>query len=113
MRQMTPQGSCVILAKRLVLTAPFAVAAVLTALGITADRLHLHREHIAGYCFLFFAPWAWLLDRGWFFPESYSRFVSAMVDYSVLLWIPAVLYSICFWLLFRAFQSVALRGQQR
>jgi len=52
--------------KRILLALPFAAAAALTVLINVADRLHLRREHIAGYGFLFATPWAWLLDRGWF-----------------------------------------------
>ena len=51
--------------RRILLTVPFAIAAVLNVLVLSADRLHLHREHVAGLGFLFGAPWAWLLDRGW------------------------------------------------
>jgi len=51
--------------RRVLLTVPFAIAAVLNVLMLNADRFHLRREHIAGYGFLFGTPWAWLLDRGW------------------------------------------------
>jgi hypothetical protein len=47
------------------LAVPFPIAAVLNVLMLNADRFHLHREHVAGYGFLFGTPWAWLLDRGW------------------------------------------------
>jgi hypothetical protein len=49
--------------KRLLLSLPFLVAAGLTALVGFADRLHLRSEHIAGFAFLFGAPWSWLLDH--------------------------------------------------
>jgi hypothetical protein len=95
--------------KRIGLAAPFAIAALLTGLGMTADRLHLYREHIAGYCFLFATPWAWLLDRGWFVFGSHSLWVNTAVEYSVLLWIPAALYSGCLWLFLRACRFLSRR----
>ena len=49
--------------KRLLFASPVVVAAVLNALITVADRLHLRREHIAGFAFLFGAPWDWLLDH--------------------------------------------------
>src|SRR5260370_13868075 len=49
--------------RRVLLTVPFAIQAVLTLLMLNADRFHLRGQHIAGYCFLFGTPWAWLLDR--------------------------------------------------
>jgi hypothetical protein len=50
--------------KRILLALPFAVAAVLNACLYAARPLHWRNEHIAGYCFLFAIPWAWLLDNG-------------------------------------------------
>jgi hypothetical protein len=50
--------------RRILLAAPFAIAAVLNVLALNPDRFHLHREHVAAYGFLFGAPRAWLLDRG-------------------------------------------------
>jgi hypothetical protein len=58
--------------KRLLLALPFAIAAVLNAFILAVDRLHLRREHIAGYGFVFGTPWAWLLDGGWF-PHTHNR----------------------------------------
>ena len=52
--------------KRLLLASPFVVAVALTVLMIVVDRFHLRSEHIAGFAFLFGAPWAWLLDHDWF-----------------------------------------------
>jgi hypothetical protein len=52
--------------RRFLITLPFAIAAVLNVLLIAADRLHLNRQHVAGYGFLFATPWGWLLDSGWF-----------------------------------------------
>jgi hypothetical protein len=82
-------------ATRLVLALPFAIAAVLNVLINVARPLHWRSEHVAGYCFLFGAPWSWLLDHGWFGPFD-SRWLIV-----ILLWVPAVLYSACLWLLVR------------
>jgi hypothetical protein len=84
--------------KRLLVALPFVIAFVLNGFMVAADRLHLHREHIAGYCFLFGTPWSWLLDRGWV-PNIHNRWLLALVGYAVILWIPAALYSGCLWLL--------------
>ncbi len=83
--------------KRLILAVPFLIAAVLTVLVSFVDQFHLRREHTAGYCFLFGAPWAWLLDHDWF-GSDHSRWINSLIGYAVLLWIPALLYSFCLWL---------------
>ena len=75
---------------------PFIIAAILTVLINTVDRVHLQR--VSGYGFLFAAPWAWLLDRGWFggwFGSVHSRWGQVLIAYAVILWIPALLYSVC------------------
>ncbi len=99
-------------AKRLLLLLPFVVAAVLNVLMLAADRLHLHRQHIAGYGFLFGAPWAWLLDHGWF-GFVHSRLATVLVGYSVILWIPATLYSFCIWLVFVGVKAMEARRSAR
>ena len=88
--------------RRILLTLPFAVAAALTILMQNADRLHLIPERIAGYGFAFGTPWAWLLDRGWV-PDYHHHTLQLMLGYAVILWIPALLYSGCLWLLFLGF----------
>src|SRR5215813_6581452 len=87
---------------RLVLLSPFVAAAVLTVLVILCDRLHLRREHVAGYVFLFGAPWDWLLPDHDPFGQVQSRWLENLIVYAFLLWIPAVLYSGCLWLLLRS-----------
>jgi hypothetical protein len=94
--------------KRLLILSPFAVATVLTVLINVNDRLHLRSEHIAGYGFLFATPWAWLLDRGWF-GNVQNRWLETLVGYAVILWIPALLYSGCLWLLLRILSFAAGR----
>ena len=56
----------------------------------------------------------WLLDRGWFGPFD-SRWLDALMAYLILLWIPALLYSACLWLLLRIlrFWAKRIRGKYR
>ena|ERR1700686_449145 len=87
-------------ARRVVLALPFAAAATLHVLISIARPLHWRSEHIAGYCFLFATPWGWLLDRGW--SGSFdTRWLDHLMTFLILLWIPAMLYSGCLWLLLR------------
>jgi hypothetical protein len=88
------------LPKRLLMALPFAIATLLTVLLVLARPLHWHTEHVAVYCFVFAAPWVWLIERGWF-GDVHSRWAQAVVGYTLLLWIPALLYSACLWLLLR------------
>ena len=94
--------------KRFLLALPFAIAAVLNVFLLIADRFHLRSEHIAGYGFLFGTPWAWLLDRGWF-GHVRTRWMMALEVYSVVLWIPAALYSCCIWLVFAGLKMISRR----
>jgi len=89
--------------RRLLLLSPFGIAAVLTVL-----MTNLSSERVAGYVFLFATPWAWLLDRG-SFPKLPNRALETLVVYVVLLWVPALLYSGCLWLLLRAFSYATAR----
>src|SRR2546422_9569086 len=86
--------------RRLLITLPFAIVAVLNVLMIAADRLQLRREHLAGYGFLFATPWAWLLDHPSRFGNVHNRSLATLIGYSLILCIPAALYSACLWLLF-------------
>jgi hypothetical protein len=98
--------------RRVLLMVPFAIAAVLNVLMLNADRLHLHREHIAGYGFLFGAPWAWLLDRGWVHvPDYHHHTMQLLFGYAIILWTPALLYSGCLWLLFLGFARLRYVGR--
>ena len=94
--------------RRALLTVPLLIAALLNVLLIVARPLHWRSEHIAGYGFLFLTPWAWLLDRGWFDTVN-SKWLENLIAYLLILWTPALLYSACFWLLFRAAQFWARR----
>lgn len=86
--------------RRILLASPFVVAAVLTVLSRFADRVHLNLQRIAGYCFLFGAPCGWLLGRDGF-GGAHGRWMQLLIDGAVMLWIPALLYSGCLWLLLR------------
>lgn len=94
--------------RRIILAVPFAVAAALTVLVSFADRLHLRLERVAGYGFLFATPWAWLLDHDWF-GHAHSRWVEWLISNAVILWIPALLYFACLWLLLRVLGLLARR----
>src|SRR2546421_315678 len=98
--------------KRILLALPFAAAAALTVLINVADRLHLRREHIAGYGFLFATPWAWLLDRGWF-GDVRSRWAQEFIAYAVILWIAALVLSGCLSLFLRGFGFWSRRDSRR
>lgn len=91
------------LLKRTLLVLPFVIAAALQLLGFTARPLGWRLERISGYAFLWFPPWAWLLDRGWL--DVRNKAVEAILAYVVLLWIPALLYSLCLWSLLKAFSK--------
>ena len=86
---------------RIALALPFFIAGILNVLVVIARPLHWRTEHVAGYFFLFGTPWAWLLDRGWFGSMN-NKWLDAAIVYSVVLWVPALLYSGCLWLLMRA-----------
>lgn len=76
-------------ARRLLLTVPFAIAAVLNTLVFVADRFHLNRQRIAGCAFLFSTPWAWLIDL--LGPPSllHHRQLEIVMGYVLILWVPA------------------------
>jgi hypothetical protein len=88
-------------ANRLLVAIPFAIAALLNALMVGVEHLHLRLDYIARYGFVFSGPWVWLegitditnhvnVQNGW---------LRGFLAYVTLLWIPAVLYAVCVWLL--------------
>jgi hypothetical protein len=81
--------------KRILLALPFGIAGVLTVLSLARPLHGRHKLEICG--FLFGAPWAWLLDQGWFGTIS-NKWLDIAVAYLILLWAPALLYSGCLWL---------------
>ena len=94
--------------RRLLLAFPFAIAGILTTLMSIGERLQLHRERVAGFGFLFAAPWAWLIERLWV-GNFQSPVLKTLVGYAVIFWIPALLYSGCLWLLLRGFGLLTRR----
>ena len=95
------------LPRRLVIASPFAAACVLNLVSLITYRFHWNPQHIAGYGFLFAAPWGWLIDSA--FVSIHNRWLAALYGYAVMLWVPAVLYSACLWLLFSGIQVLAIR----
>jgi hypothetical protein len=92
--------------KRFLVALPMAVAAVLTVLNLLAYpyRLPWHPEKVAGFVFLFFYPWAWLLDHDRF-GDLHSGWLQLIIAHAISLWIPAILYSGCVVLVFRFLTS--------
>ena len=95
---------------RILLAVPFAGATALTVLISFADRFHLRSERMAGFGFLFGTPWAWLLDHNWL-GNAHTRRVQSLISYAVVLWIPALLYFGCLWLLLRVLGVGARRAR--
>ena len=93
---------------RTALILPFVIAGILNVLVIIARPLHWRTEHVAGYFFLFGTPWAWLLDRGWIGSVN-NKWLDAAIVYSLILWIPAMLYSGSLWLVIWASRAWAKR----
>ena len=86
---------------RLLIAVPFAIAALLNAIMVGVEHLHLRLNSIARYWIAFSGPWAWLANFADITNRLnvQSRWLRGFITYVDLLWIPAVLYSICVWLL--------------
>jgi lysylphosphatidylglycerol synthetase-like protein (DUF2156 family) len=86
---------------RLLIAFPFAIAALLNALMLGVEHFHLRLDHIARYGFVFAGPWAWVANAGDITNHLnvQNQWLRGFVAYVALLWIPAVLYSACVWLL--------------
>jgi hypothetical protein len=82
------------LTRRLLIALPFAFAGVFNLLSLVAYRLHWNPQDIAGYGFLFVAPWGWLVDV--LFVNIHNRWLATLHGYTVMLWVPALLYSSAF-----------------
>lgn len=97
--------------KRSLVALPLAVAAVLTVLNFLAYplRLPLWPEKVATSGFLFFLPWAWLLDHDWFAYQGPLPLHLLIIYYAIYCWIPAILYSGCVVLVFRFLTSTVGR----
>lgn len=93
---------------RLALSFPIIVAATLNVMDIVARPLHWRGERIDGYCFLFGAPWDWLLDNGWIGSVN-SKWLDEVIAYLFILWVPALLYSGCLFMVIWASRTVVRR----
>jgi len=74
-------GKHMVWMRRMFIAFPFIIAATLTVLMNTVSRGHAQR--VTGYGFLFGAPWAWLLDRGWL-ENVHSRRAEALIAYALI-----------------------------
>ncbi len=97
---------------RLLVAVPFAIAALLNALMLGVEHLHLRLDYIARYGFVFSGPWVWLVNVGDITNRSniQNRWLGGFITYVALLWIPAVLYSVCVWLLLVVLRIAARRS---
>src|SRR5260370_32842799 len=84
---------------RLLIAVPFAIAALLNALMLGVEHLHLRLDYIARYGFVFSGAWAWLVNVADITNRLnvQNRWFGGFIAYVALLWIPAVLYSACVW----------------
>jgi hypothetical protein len=94
----TTNGSWV---NRFLIAFPFAIAALLNALMLGVEHFHLRLDHIARYGFVFAGPWAWVANAADItnYLSVQNHWLRGLLSYAALLWIPAVLYSACVWLL--------------
>jgi hypothetical protein len=94
---------------RLLIAVPFAIAALLNALMVGVEYLHLRLDYVARYGFAFSGPWAWLVNIA----DISNRlnfqtpWLRQFIFYVAFLWIPAVLYSVCVWFLLVALRIAA------
>jgi hypothetical protein len=98
--------------KRLLIAVPLVIAALLNALMLGVEHLHLRLDYIARYGFVFFGPWVWpaanvadIADH----LNGQNPWLGGFLWYVAILWIPAVLYSVCVWLLLVVVRIAARR----
>src|SRR5260370_13851317 len=78
---------------------------------VGVEHFHLRLNYIARYWLVFYRRWVWLAN----FADITNRLhvqnprLGGLITYVVLLWIPAVLYSMCVWLLLVVFSIAARR----
>ncbi len=96
---------------RLLIAVPFAIAALLNVLMLGVEHLHLRLDYIARYGFVFCGPWVWLVNFADITNRLnvQNRWLGGFITYVALLWIPAVLYSVCVWLLLVVLRIAARR----
>jgi len=75
------------------------------------EHLHLRLDYIARYGFVFCGPWVWLVNFADITNRLnvQNRWLGGFITYVALLWIPAVLYSVCVWLLLVVLRIAARR----
>jgi type IV secretory pathway TrbD component len=100
---------------RLLIAVPFTIAALLNAVMVGVEHLHLRLDFIARYGFIFSGPWVRLVNA--FNITNHSSFqngwLRGFIFFVALLWIPAFLYSVCVWLLLVALGFAARRLLRR
>jgi hypothetical protein len=98
---------------RLLVAIPFAIAALFNALWSGSSPIHLN--YIARYGFLYSWPWNWLPNVGDLMNRLnlHNQSLESLGWYIALFWIPAVLYSVCIWLLLVVFRIAARRLLKR
>jgi hypothetical protein len=86
---------------RLFVSVPFAIAALLNAVMLGVEHLHLRLAYIARYGFAFTGPWTWFVNLAGITNRLniQNRWLGGFIWYVALRWIPALLYSVCVWLL--------------
>jgi hypothetical protein len=85
----------------LLIAAPLGVAGLLNVLMVGDEYLHLRLGYIARYGFVFAGPWGRFVDIANITNRVsvQNEWLRGFISYAALLWIPAVLYSVCVWLL--------------
>ena len=97
--------------RRGLIALPFAIAAILNALLLLGSPVWIRSHRIERDGFLFGAPWAWLIDP-LPFGDFHNNLANQVLGYVAILWIPALLYSLCLCLLLRALHVMSsLRSQ--
>jgi hypothetical protein len=78
---------------------------------VGVEHLHLRLVYIARYGFVFSGPWVWLVNVADITNRLNvrNRWLGGFITYVALLWIPAVLYSVCVWLLLVVLRIAARR----
>jgi len=96
---------------RLLIGVPLAIAGLLNAVMLGVGHLHLRLGYIARYGFAFSGPWVRLVNAADITNHLnvQNRWLGGFITYVALLWIPAVLYSVCVWLLLMVLGIAARR----
>src|SRR5260370_1900550 len=97
---------------RLLIAVPLVIAALLNALMLGVEHLHLRLDYIARYGFVFFGPWVWpaanVADIADHLNGQNPR-LGGFLWYVAILWIPSVLYSLWVLLLLVVLRIAARR----